>query len=214
MLSALARCVTGAPVAVTPTESPSGDPSGEEQETERPSDLLSASPLWDSFIVATELHEKKFEEEFQNQVKHQFLDDYKFPSPQAGCPSLNFSKESCLHRLVQGLLKYQVLLKHVEKEYPRNSMLPDGKLYNLAPLISLIKEKMKHPERVTALTSSQEEQLLKELVNPDTFHRKMTAYNILHQLRLFLIDGKRAVARKEVLRGSLANNLLGSYSVL
>ncbi|XP_071368620.1 interleukin-6-like [Centroberyx affinis] len=205
MLSALARCVTGAPVAVAPTESPSGDPSGEEQEAERPSDL---SRLWDSFIATTELHEKKFEEEFQNQVNYQYLDDSNF---QSGCPGLNFSKESCLHRLVQGLLKYQVLLKHVEKEYPRNSMLPHVKLYSLASLISLTKQKMKHPERVTAMTSSQEEQLLKELAHPDTFHRKMTAYNILHLLHLFLIDGKRAVVKMDMHRRSLANNILGSY---
>lgn len=57
---------------------------------------------------------------------------------------------------------------------------------------------MKHPERVVELTTSEQERLLKELDNPDTFQRKMIAHNILRQLHWFLIDGKRAIVRKEM----------------
>lgn len=64
---------------------------------------------------------------------------------------------------------------------------------------------MRNPDAVTAPTSSQEEQLLKDLDNPDPFRRKMTAHSILNHLYDFLIDGKRAIIRKERLRGNRAN---------
>ena len=57
---------------------------------------------------------------------------------------------------------------------------------------------MRNSDQVAALSSSQEEQLLKELNNPDAFHRKMTAHSILYNLRLFLIDGKRSFRKWEM----------------
>lgn len=63
---------------------------------------------------------------------------------------------------------------------------------------------MRHPERVSVLNSNQEEQLLRELNNPDTFHRKMMAHSILRQLRFFLLDGRVAVKRREVANISIA----------
>lgn len=55
---------------------------------------------------------------------------------------------------------------------------------------------MRDPEQVTALTSSQEEQLLRDINNADTFHRKMIAHSILYRLHFFLVDGKRVVVNK------------------
>ncbi|KAM3858426.1 interleukin-6 [Diretmus argenteus] len=192
VLAALASGVViiAVPVGTELTDNLSDDPSGDEQEAEAPPDPLSAARVWGTIIAATQRHKKQFEDEFQNSVKYDSVKDYKIPSPQR-CPSLNFSKEACLRRLVQGLLKFSVLLKHVEKEYPTNSFLPEVKS-NSGSLVTLIKEKMKHPNQVTALTGSQEEQLLKELDNPDTFRRKMTAYSILYQFHWFLVDGQRA----------------------
>lgn len=59
---------------------------------------------------------------------------------------------------------------------------------------------MKRGERVSAPSSSQEEQLLKQLDSPDTFQRRMTAHSILSHLRFFLIDGKRAFRKWETPR--------------
>ncbi|XP_049459106.1 interleukin-6-like [Epinephelus fuscoguttatus] len=201
ILAALLLCAPGAPVEDAPTDSPTGDPSGEE-EVAAP-DLLSASPVWDSILGATKRHEKQFEDEFQNEVKYHFLEHYKISSLPAGCPSSNFSKESCLHRLVQGVLKYTVLLKHVEKEYPGSLICSEVRYYG-GLLVSLTKGKMRNPDQVTALTSSQETQLLKDLDNPSTFHRKMTAHSILRELHIFLLDSKRQINKRERLRGSLA----------
>lgn len=63
---------------------------------------------------------------------------------------------------------------------------------------------MKRPEEVTSLSSSQEKSLLESLDNPDAFQRKMTAHSILRQLYVFVVDGKRALNRKDRLRGRLA----------
>uniref|UniRef100_UPI0037E92B47 interleukin-6-like n=1 Tax=Semicossyphus pulcher TaxID=241346 RepID=UPI0037E92B47 len=197
----LLQVVHGAPVEVDATDSPAGDPSGEEGEDT--SDLLSASNVWDMIIGVTDNNKREFEAEFKNQVKYHVLEDYKISSLPESCPYSNLSKEACLHRLVQGLFKYKVLLKLVEKEYPSNSKNITDARYNCDILVSLIKEKMKYPERVTELTSSQEEQLLKELDGPNTFQRRMTARSILLQLRNFLTEGKRAIRRREMTRGSI-----------
>ena len=53
-------------------------------------------------------------------------------------PSL---QEACLQRLVKGLQTYLVLFKHVEREYPRSSVLPEVTHYS-GLLISLIKGKV------------------------------------------------------------------------
>ncbi|XP_042292073.1 interleukin-6-like [Thunnus maccoyii] len=202
ILAALVLCATGAPVTDATTENPAGDPSGEEDVVA--SDELSDSQIWDSILGATKRHKKEFEVEFKNEMKYLFLEHYKTSSLPAGCPLSNFSKEACLHRLVSGLQTYKILLKHVEKEYPGSLILTEARYY-ISHLIDLIKGKMRHPERVSALTSSQEQQLLKELDNPNTFHRKMTAHCILRQLHYFLRDGKLALKKREMRMGSMAN---------
>lgn len=67
---------------------------------------------------------------------------------------------------------------------------------------------MRHAVQVTPLTSSQEQQLLRDLDSSDTFHRKMTAHSILYQLRSFLVDCKNAINKKEKLRESRANRAM------
>ena len=57
MLKALLLCALGAPVENEPTDSPAGDTSGEEEPV--PSDLLSASPIWDSILGTTSHHQKE-----------------------------------------------------------------------------------------------------------------------------------------------------------
>lgn len=73
---------------------------------------------------------------------------------------------------------------------------------------------MRNPGQVTALTSSQEVQLLNDLDNPNPFQRKMTAHNILRQLHYFLLKGKRAITKREKIRGTMANNSLGIFQIL
>ncbi|XP_019946148.1 interleukin-6 [Paralichthys olivaceus] len=195
MLAALLLCALGAPVEYEPTDSPAGDFSGEEQEVTP--DLLSASPVWDLIIGVTAHHQKEFEDEFQQEVKYRFLNHYKLSSLPADCPSANFSKEACLQRLAEGLHTYMVLFKHVEKEYPSSSILLHAR-YHSGALIGLIKEKMRNPGQVTVPTSRQEQQLLQDMDNPSTFHRKMTAHNILRQLHNFLRNGKVAIRKREM----------------
>lgn len=65
---------------------------------------------------------------------------------------------------------------------------------------------MRDPEQVTTLTSSQEEQLLRDINNADTFHRKMTAHSILYKLHFFLVDGKRVIVNK---REKLRQDVVG-----
>uniref|UniRef100_A0A8C5HP33 Interleukin-6 n=1 Tax=Gouania willdenowi TaxID=441366 RepID=A0A8C5HP33_GOUWI len=118
------------------------------------------------------------------------------------CPLCSV-QEACFQRLAEGLMVYMVFLKHVEKEYPNNSLLSAAKSYSKV-LIPLIKEHVR-PIEVTAPTSNQEEQLLKDYDKPaDVFYRKMAAHGILHHLRKFLADGKRAIHKREKVY-SLAN---------
>ncbi|XP_029298337.1 interleukin-6-like [Cottoperca gobio] len=210
LLCAMMLCALGAPVEDAPTDIPAGDTSGEEM---GPSDLLSDSPVWDSILGATSRHQKEFEDEFHNEVKYDFLGSYKISSLPARCPYSNFSKEACLRRMVHGLLIYKVLLKHVEKEYPSSLICSEAKYYSNL-LINLTKEKMRNPSQVTALTSIQEVQLLKDLENPNTFQRKMTAHSILRQLHFFLLNGKRVITKKEKTRGSMANESIGNFQLL
>lgn len=50
--------------------------------------------------------------------------------------------------------------------------------------------------QVMMLTSSQEEQLLRDINHSDTFHRKMTAHGILYNLHYFLVDCRRVIVNK------------------
>ncbi|XP_040045053.2 interleukin-6 [Gasterosteus aculeatus] len=206
-LAALLPHASGAPVEDTPTAAPTGESSGEEVEV-LPSDLLSASPVWHAVLGVTKLHKKEFEEEFENVVKYNFLENYKVFSVPERCPHSNFSKEACLHRMAHGLLVYTVLLKHVEKEYPGSLICSLAKYYS-GLLINLCKEKMRNPDQVAALTDRQEAQLLRGLNLPSAFQRKMAAHSVLRQLHYFLLDGRRAIAKRERRNGSV-----GSFQIL
>ncbi|XP_041665406.1 interleukin-6-like [Cheilinus undulatus] len=207
-MAALLQSALGAPTEVLPTESLAGDPSGEEVEST--SESLSSSDLWGLILSVTNNHSEEFEAEFNNQVKYHMLEDIKIPSLPMSCPISNFSKEACLNRLVNGLFVYNVLLKHVEKEYPNNYKISETRA-NCGQLVNLIKRNMKHPERVIELPSSQEEQILQDINSPDTFQRKTTAHSILFHLRNFLLQGKRVIRKRENTRGHLAPIFRFSY---
>ncbi|XP_069032582.1 interleukin-6 [Embiotoca jacksoni] len=195
---------SGAPTPEARTDSSAGDSSGEEGE--ETSELRS---IWEVVLESTKQHQKQFEDEFQKQVD--FLAHHKKEPFPTKCQN-NCSKEACLQKLAQGLVTYKVLLKHVQLEYPNCSILAAPKLH-IMMLVTLIKEKMKHPNRVTALTSSQEEQLLKEVDNPDTFNRKMTAHSILRYLHLFLVDGRRSLVKMEKREARMANRNVAPISL-
>uniref|UniRef100_A0A3Q1G5S9 Interleukin-6 n=1 Tax=Acanthochromis polyacanthus TaxID=80966 RepID=A0A3Q1G5S9_9TELE len=205
MLLLLLPSASGAPVEDELVDNPAGDTSGEEGEEveEELSDLQ-------KLLQFTQRHEKEFKDEFHFDVI--FLEHYKSPSFPSRCPSSNFSKEACLQRLAQGLLTFTVLLKNVETEYPDSPIIAAVRLYSGA-IVTAIKEKMKHRERVLALTSTQEEQLLKGLINPDTFQRKMMAHSILHHFHTFLVDAKTSLNKMEKPRGRLANRGLATISI-
>ncbi|KAM9824102.1 interleukin-6 [Neosynchiropus ocellatus] len=212
LAAAVVLCARASPV---PEVSLAGDTSGEEEESAVTSERLSTAPYWDLILKAAKL-EKEFEVEFQS-LNNDSLEQYKIPSLPRPCPSSNFSKEACLQRLIHGLSTYAFLLKHVEKQYPGNSILPTVDYY-ISVLIKLMKKnintrhclklpllqhQMRNPESVVMVTSSQEEQLQRELDNPSEFHRKVTAYSLLRELGFFLVDGKRALAKRERFRGRL-----------
>ncbi|XP_061123090.1 interleukin-6-like isoform X2 [Syngnathus typhle] len=200
----------GAPLTEATTVLPSSDTSSEEETA--PSDLLTSAHVWDSVLGTAKEHQKAFDDEFQNNVNFHLLEHYKAPQFPANCPSSNFSKEACLHRLAQGLSTYIILLKHVEKEYPGSKILSEAKHYSELLLYN-IKQKMKKPEEVTGLSSNEEESLLRSLYHPDAFHRKMTAHNILRKLYIFIVDGERALRRKERQRGKHAK-VFAMFSLL
>ncbi|XP_061598328.1 interleukin-6-like [Cololabis saira] len=182
MLAAALLLCGSAPLEDGPTDGSSGDFSGEREE--------------------------EFEEEFGGIVDYRSLENYKRPSFPRRCPKSNVSREACFKKLTKGLLVYTVLLKHTEKEYPNNLILPKIRA-EIPQLILLIKGRMKNGEAVTALTSSQEETLLKELDSPDTFRRRMTAHSVLYFLRPFLIDGLRSF-RKWQPRNATQTNVTGA----
>uniref|UniRef100_A0A671WFF8 Interleukin-6 n=1 Tax=Sparus aurata TaxID=8175 RepID=A0A671WFF8_SPAAU len=202
-LAALLRCAPAAPVDGAFTDNPAGDTSGEEWETERPADPLIA--LLKVVLEVIKTHRQEFEAEFH--IRYDVLAQYNIPSLPADCPSTNFSMEALLHRLLQGLPVYTALLKYVEKEEPK-SQIPSRFRQNSELLKQRITGKMRHAVQVTPLTSSQEQQLLRDLDSSDTFHRKMTAHSILYQLRSFLVDCKNAINKKEKLRESRANRAM------
>ncbi|CAL8362285.1 unnamed protein product [Arctogadus glacialis] len=189
-LGTFAWFTSAAPLAQL--DRPSGEPPGQVLEAEG---LLCDSPVWGVFIASTTRHKKQFEDEFSIEANYDFLERTEIPSPPAGCP-VTMNKEACLLRLVQGLQKYKVLLTHVKKEYPDNALLPHIK-YNSDLLIHLIKEKMRHPERLTVLSDTEAQSILQGLENTNTFQRKVTAHSILRKLHLFLIDSSRDLCRKE-----------------
>ncbi|XP_056877442.1 interleukin-6 [Takifugu flavidus] len=192
VLAAVLQPTAGAPLDA-PTDSPSGETSGEEAETGSPDDALAVA--LESILGATKLHKNEFLVEFQGEVKYDFLDRYKIPSLPAKCPYSNFGKDACLRRLLEGLLIYSVLLKRVEEEFPSSSILSEVRFYSNI-LIKELENKVRDRDQVMRLTSSQEEQLLKDTDYPDTFHRKMTAHGILYNLHYFLVDCRRVIINK------------------
>ncbi|KAJ3609539.1 hypothetical protein NHX12_024059 [Muraenolepis orangiensis] len=189
-LGALALCAPAAPLDRPPGGAPSDALEAEA--------LLCESPLWALMIAVTARHKEQFEEEFSNETNYDFLERTEIPSPPGGCPA-GLTKEACLLRLVQGLQVYTVLLQHVKREYPDNPFLPNI-TYNTGLLIQLLKGKMRHPERVVALSALEAELVLRRLEGVDTFLSRLNAHSILRKLHHFLVDSKRGLARKEALR--------------
>ncbi|XP_028255862.1 interleukin-6-like [Parambassis ranga] len=196
---------SGVPLQDTTTESPAGDTSGEE-EGEKTSDLLSNSKVLRCLLRTLQSHKEEFAKEFPEDVAILDHDSSSFPKK---CPDSNFSKEACFQRLAQGLLKYTVLLRHAEREYPSKPYVSVAKSYS-GYLIEEIKQKMKNRALVVPLTSSQEEHLLKDFDGLDDYNRKIAARRILHHLHLFLIDGKRSICRREQPRGAVICRTLGT----
>lgn len=68
---------------------------------------------------------------------------------------------------------------------------------------------MRERNQVMALSSSQEEQLLKDIEQSDAFRRKMAAHAILYHLHYFLVDCRRVIVNKRPkLRDAAASRLL------
>ncbi|KAJ0055027.1 hypothetical protein NL108_008749, partial [Boleophthalmus pectinirostris] len=189
MVAALMDPAVAAPVDL-PTEAPSGE--GGEGAT----DLLSDSPVWRALLDATHRHKQEFDKEFKGSIEYLHLDNFNIVSFPEDCRNTSINMEGCLKRLVRGLIVYQVLLKHVEREYPESEGLPNIKYFcNL--LISAARQKMRKPDAVKTLSKNQEDSLLKEVAHSDTFHRKMFAHNILRKLHEFLRDTQVNIKRRE-----------------
>uniref|UniRef100_A0A8C6SIF7 Interleukin-6 n=1 Tax=Neogobius melanostomus TaxID=47308 RepID=A0A8C6SIF7_9GOBI len=178
MLAALDISV-GAPVDF-PTEEPSG------AGAEGGSHLLSKNPLWKSLLDATHRHEQ--EAEFPDLNPDLHLENFNISSLPEDCRNASINMEGCLRRLAQGLLVYQVLLRHVEQEYPLSKVLPNAKHFS-GPLITATKEK---PGGHTAEGSE----------SLRHFSQKMFAHNILRKLHEFLRDTHIDIREREMrLRG-------------
>uniref|UniRef100_A0A3B4ZHF9 Interleukin-6 n=1 Tax=Stegastes partitus TaxID=144197 RepID=A0A3B4ZHF9_9TELE len=187
---------SGAPVGDETAESLAGDTSGEEGELvevveEEPSDLK-------KLLQVTQRHKKEVRDLSVTEVLLSQFESW---------------SEACLQRLAQGLLTYTVLLKHVATELPNSSIVTAAKSFS-GPIITMIKNKMKHSERVTPLTSSQEEQLLAGIKNPDSFQKKMMAHSILYHLHIFLVDANTSMKKMEKNRWRTAGAGLPSISPL
>ncbi|XP_065326612.1 interleukin-6-like [Pelmatolapia mariae] len=196
MLAALLLCASGAPIE---DGSVAGDFSGEGTEE---AEMSTVKPfnIWKSLFDSAQEYEKAFEHHFQTlENRDQALDSHIPASIPKHCNITKFRKEACLQTLAKGLLIYSVLLKHVEKEYRGSLNFSDApsNIGTLIDLAGMVKGKMKNSNQVTPLTSSEEEQLLKEVNSPDPYHSKLHAYSILRALKAFLSEGKRAVCRME-----------------
>ncbi|KAM4725132.1 interleukin-6-like [Anableps anableps] len=200
LAAALPLCVPGAPLKDAPTDLYPEETSGEEEEeVQRISYLPAAINITETLervIGAIRRREEEFKNEFQGNVEYSSLNTYKRSSFPTECPKSNFSKEACLQWLAEGLLKSSVLLKYVDREHHNHSIVT---LVNgiIPLLITKIKQTMRNADRVVALTSSQEQQMLKELESPDLFHRKMMAYSILSSIGHLLVDCKRSFRKWE-----------------
>lgn len=69
-------------------------------------------------------------------------------------------------------------------------------LLNQVSDVVILNIQVKDRDQVIRLTSSQEEQLLKDINYPNMFHRKMTAHGILYNLHFFLVDCRRVIVNK------------------
>ncbi|CAL1584538.1 unnamed protein product [Knipowitschia caucasica] len=186
---AFVTCVGGAPIDL-PTDAPSGE--GDV----RPLDLLSDSPLWKVLLDATHRNRQMFDREFSSIMDYLHLDNFNISSFPEDCQNTSINMEGCLKRLVRGLLVFQVLLKHVEREYPKSEILPKLK-YFCRLLTSAAGQKMRNSDIIQTLSQSDEDSLLKEVGHPDTFYRKMFAHNILRKLHEFLRETKFQIKKRE-----------------
>uniref|UniRef100_A0A665TJH3 Interleukin-6 n=1 Tax=Echeneis naucrates TaxID=173247 RepID=A0A665TJH3_ECHNA len=185
---------SAAPVDPEPTDSPAGESSGEELwgPASPGPQLLCDSSIWGAIISL--IDGLKLQNRLQ--VEDVFLQHHQVSSLPAALPGCKSNKEACLHWVAEGLQTYMVATKHLESQSADNS-LPANIRYLCGLLISQIKQQMKKPEKVRVLTSSEEEQLLKDIDRLDAFSKRMTALSILDQFRAFLSDSVRKIRQKE-----------------
>lgn len=134
-------------------------------------------------------------------------------------------QDACLRRLLEGLQIYSVLLKHVEEQYPLSRIPSEVRYYssilikevenkvggtrnvqtkakdqmflnwNVVSLLAQVRERDQAAPR-TSGQEEQQQQVLRDLDQSDTFHKKMTAHGILYHLHYFLVDCRRVIVNK------------------
>ncbi|XP_010871635.3 interleukin-6-like [Esox lucius] len=161
------------------------------------------STKWEQIIKmlvheVTTFRDQQFVEEFQMPLENMSsFAEHQVPSiPQhltkTPCFS-NYSKEACLQEISRGLQVYQVLLQHVQTEYPQSNVIPMVRDHANV-LIGLVIGKMKAVV-VESLPASEKEQVLGEVSTATEWHKKTSVHAILRDLRHFLVDTKRALCR-------------------
>ncbi|XP_055368955.1 interleukin-6-like [Betta splendens] len=195
MLAALLLCARGASIGHAPADSPVDDASGDtlEEPTEAPTE--EHNNVFAPAVSSAEQCVKNFAAEFHLVEPFVELNNYKSSQLPTDCPS-SFSKEACLKSVVEGLQTYIVLLKFVESQYANNVTVSHTKRHTENLKCNLV-QMMKNPQRVTVLSSSQEEQLLNGTQSyKDLFSRKMAANWILKELHEYLKCSKRNIINR------------------
>uniref|UniRef100_A0A3Q2ZIA9 Interleukin-6 n=1 Tax=Kryptolebias marmoratus TaxID=37003 RepID=A0A3Q2ZIA9_KRYMA len=185
LLAAVTLCVSGAPLQDALTDGPAGgESSGEEVEE-----------------VKVEV-ERGGVETSNLTGPGDILENWK----QGIAPiSERHEKEAYCQELAQGLLTYLVLLKHVEKEYPKSSVLP-GLKGRISLLVTQFKAKVGPRRTANKRGTFSQEALLRELDHPDTYTRRLRAHSVLASLRNFLVDGKRLFQKWEAKKRQTADD--------
>ncbi|KAL0962040.1 hypothetical protein UPYG_G00334950 [Umbra pygmaea] len=194
--------VNGSPIPNMVSDFPtSGWTSGEELETDSLSSDVEPSPKWEQVIKlliheVTTFRDEQFVKEFLKPVKDMPLfAAHHVPSIPEHLPNTpcfaNYSKVPCLQQISRGLHVYQVLLQHVENEYPKSTWLPSIK-QQITVLKELVKNKL---NTVVVDNLSTKEHLLSKVPTTTEWQRKTSVHAILRDLRHFLVDTKRALCR-------------------
>ncbi|XP_004377567.2 interleukin-6 [Trichechus manatus latirostris] len=112
------------------------------------------------------------------------------------CFQSGFNKETCLMRIVTGLLEFQIYLDYLQNKFEGSKGNVLVVQNSIKALVQILKQKVKNPEEVTTPDATADASLLSKLQPQSEWLKNTTINLILRSLEEFMQFSLRAVRFK------------------